>query len=185
MANTSLTWLGRLVETPDGDDWRRLVDVYTPLLRAWAARAGVPPTDRDDLVQEVMLVVVRRVGEFEHRGPGAFRAWLRGILANCTKKYFRGHPGEPGVDLDAVADPESVLGRQWDREHDEYHAVRAMRVVECDFAPATWTAFRRQVIEGAPAAEVAAELALTLAVVIQAKCRVLKRLREELNGLSE
>jgi len=185
VAKTSLTWLGRLVETRTGNDWGRLVDVYAPLLRAWASRAGVPPTDRDDLVQEVMMVVVVKVAEFEHRGPGAFRAWLRGILANRTKKYFREHPGEPDVDLDAVADPASVLGRQWDREHDEYHAVRAMRVVECDFTPATWSAFRGQVIDGTPPAQVAAELGLSLNAVILAKGRVMKRLREALAGLVE
>jgi RNA polymerase sigma-70 factor, ECF subfamily len=78
-----------------------------------------------------------------------------------------------------------VLGRQWDREHDEFHAGRAMRTIQGDFAPATWAAFRRQVIDGRPPVEVADELGLTLNAVILAKSRVLKRLREELRGLVE
>ena len=182
---TSLTWLGRLATAPSGPDWRRLVDGYGPLLRGWLARAGVPPADRDDLSQDVLVVVFRRVGEFDRRGPGAFRPWLRAIVANHVRKFFRGRPAAPEIDLDAVAAPDSVLGRAWDREHDEHLAARALRLVEGDFAPATWAAFRRQVIDGVPPAEVAAELGVSLNAAILAKSRVLKRLREELRGLVE
>ena len=131
------------------------------------------------------MVVVRQVGEFEHRGPGAFRAWLRGILANHMKKFFRTRAEVPAVDLDAIADAGSVLGQQWDREHDQYHATRAMRLVESDFAPATWQAFRLQVIDGRSPAEVADNLGMSLNAAILAKSRVLKRIREELHGLVE
>lgn len=183
---TSLSWLGRLVGTPTEGDWKQLLDVYRPLLHGWLARSGVPAADHDDLTQEVLMVVVRRVGEFDHRGPGAFRAWLRGILANHLRKYFRDRPPSlPAVDLDAVAEPDSVLGRQWDREHDEHLAARALKLVEGDFAPATWAAFCRQVLDGRPPAAVAAELGLSVNAVLLAKSRVLKRLRAELPGLAE
>ena len=59
------------------------------------ARAGVPASDADDLVQEVLLVVFREVGGFERRGQGAFRAWLRTILANRVRDYFRGQKHRP------------------------------------------------------------------------------------------
>ena len=181
---TSLTWLGRLTGDPTEGDWKRLLDVYGSLLRAWLARSGVPAADHDDLIQEVLMVVVRRVGEFDHRGPGAFRAWLRGILANHLKKYFRDRPpSAPAIDLDAVASADSVLGRAWDREHDAHLAARALRMVKGDFAPATWAAFCRQVLDGKPAADVAKELGLSVNSVLLAKSRVLKRLRTELAGL--
>jgi RNA polymerase sigma-70 factor (ECF subfamily) len=183
--DTSLTWLGRLIASPTEGDWKQLLDVYGPLLSGWLGRAGVPPADRDDLIQEVLVVVVRQVAEFEHRGPGAFRAWLRGILANHIRKFFRTRTATPAIDLDAVADPHSELGRRWDREHDEYLTARALRVLERDFAPTTWQAFRRQVIDGQSPAEVAADLGLSLNAVLLAKSRVLKRLREELRGLLE
>ena len=77
---TSLTWLDRLANAPSGPDWRRLVDVYAPLLADWLARAGVPASDRDDLVQEVLVAVVGRVSDFDRRGPGAFR---RQVFDDC------------------------------------------------------------------------------------------------------
>ena len=182
---TSLTWLGRLTGSPTESDWKQLLDVYGPLLAGWLTRSGVPAADRDDLVQEVLMVVVRRVGEFDRRGPGAFRAWLRGILANHLKKYFRDRPQSgPAIDLDAVA-ADSVLGQQWDQEHDEHLAARALKLVEGDFAPATWAAFCRQVFDGRSAPEVAGELGMSVNAVLLAKSRVLKRLRAELPGLGE
>ena len=181
---TSLTWLGRLAGSATEGDWKQLLDVYGPLLRGWLSRSGAVAADHDDLIQDVLMVVVRRVSEFEHRGPGAFRAWLRGILANRLRKYFRDRPpSAAAIDLDAVADPDSVLGRAWDREHKEYLAAWALRLVEGDFAPATWAAFRRQVLDGVPAAQAAAELGLTVNAALIAKSRVLRRLRDEARGL--
>jgi RNA polymerase sigma-70 factor (ECF subfamily) len=183
---TSLSWLNRLTSAPTEGDWKQLFDVYRPLLCNWLARAGVPAIDRDDLIQEVLVVIVRRVGEFDRRGSGAFRAWLRSILTNYLRKYFRDRrPLDPAIDLDELAADDSILGRRWDREHDEYLATRALRQVEGDFAAATWAAFRRQVLDGCPPSAVAAELGLSLNAVILAKSRVLKRLREELRGLVE
>jgi hypothetical protein len=46
---TSASLLERLAVAPSDDDWRRLDDLYRPLLRAWMARAGVAPCDADDL----------------------------------------------------------------------------------------------------------------------------------------
>jgi RNA polymerase sigma-70 factor (ECF subfamily) len=55
--------------------------------------------------------------------------------------------------------------------------------VQGDFTPATWEAFRRHVMEGEPAVEVAKALDLKLNSVLLAKSRVLKRVRQELAGL--
>jgi RNA polymerase sigma-70 factor (ECF subfamily) len=60
-----------------------------------------------------------------------------------------------------------------------------MQRVRGDFAPATWQAFRRHILEGEPAARVAEALGLSLNSVLLAKSRVLKRLRQELTGLVE
>jgi RNA polymerase sigma-70 factor (ECF subfamily) len=190
---TSVSLLERLAGAPTDDDWRRLLDLYQPLLRAWVARAGVAASDADDLSQDVLLVVFREVGGFARRGPGAFRGWLRTILAHRVRDHFRGRKNRPTATgdsdflrrLDELESPESALSRLWDREHDEYVAASLMRRVQGDFATATWQAFRRHVLEGEPAARVAAELGLSLNSVLLAKSRVLKRLRQELAGLVE
>lgn len=181
---TSLTWLGRLVEAPSDKDWEQLNSVYSPLVSAWVQRAGVAESDRDDLVQEVLVVVVRRVSDFQHQHPGSFRGWLRSILANLLKAYFRtqaAHPCE--FPLEDLADPKSVLSQHLDREHDEHLARMALQLAEPDFSSETWTAFRRQVLEGYSATTVAKDLGITLNAALKARSRVLIRLREKLERL--
>jgi RNA polymerase sigma-70 factor (ECF subfamily) len=190
---TSVSLLERLAGTPSNDDWQRLLDLYQPLLRAWMARAGVASSDVDDLSQEVLLVVFREVGGFERRGRGAFRGWLRTILAHRMRDYFRGKKYRPTATgdsdflrlLDQLQSPDSALSRQWDREHDDHVVAALLRLVQGDFAPLTWQAFRRHVLEGEAAVRVAAELGLSTNAVLVAKCRVLKRLRQELAGFVE
>jgi RNA polymerase sigma-70 factor, ECF subfamily len=182
--DTSLTWLDRLVNTPGHPEWQRLADVYAPLIGRWIARAGIQGTDQDDLVQEVLMVVVRRVSEFEHQHTGAFRGWLRAILANQLRKYYARHTGiRCPISLDDMTIAESQLARMHDREHDEHFAVRAMQSVRCDFSDTTWRAFQMQVFENLSPAEVAAELNISLNAVIKAKSRVLKRLRMALQTI--
>lgn len=188
---TSVSLLERLTGAPTDDDWRRLDDLYQPLLRAWMARAGVPASDVDDLVQDVLLVVFREIDEFEWRGQGAFRAWLRTILAHRVRDYFRRQKYRPTATgdsdflrrLDELESPDSALSRLWDREHDEYVAASLMQRVQGDFTPVTWQAFRRHALEGEPAGQVAEALGLSLNSVLLAKSRVLKRLRQEAAGL--
>jgi RNA polymerase sigma-70 factor (ECF subfamily) len=60
-----------------------------------------------------------------------------------------------------------------------------VEVVQGDFAPETWKAFRRYALEGEPAAQVAEALGLSLNAVLLAKSHVLKRLRQEVAGLVE
>jgi RNA polymerase sigma-70 factor (ECF subfamily) len=188
---TSASLLDRLTSTPSDADWRRLFDLYAPLLGTWLARAGVPAHDRDDLTQEVLLVVVREVANFERRRPGAFRTWLRGILGNRVLDYFRKQAapavavgGSAALDvLEQLADPDSSLSREWDREHDRHVASRAMDRVRVDFTETTWQAFTRQVLEGRSALEVSAELGISRNAALVAKSRVLARVRAELAGL--
>jgi RNA polymerase sigma-70 factor, ECF subfamily len=184
--------LQRLNDRSDSVAWQRLVDLYNPLVNSWLRRQGVSAEDAEDLSQEVLGIVVREVSQFQHNGrAGAFRTWLRTITINCLRQSWRSRSIRPqttrlpDVDaaLDQLEDPASDLSRRWDREHDEFVLHRLLDLIEPEFRPATWQAFRRQVIDGAPAEIVAAELGLTANAVLIAKSRVLSHLRRNAEGL--
>jgi RNA polymerase sigma-70 factor (ECF subfamily) len=62
---------------------------------------------------------------------------------------------------------------------------RAMALIRRDFQPITWDVWREHVVVGRPAAEVAAQFEVTVNAVYLTKSRVLRRLREEFDGLLE
>ena len=185
--DTSASLLQRVREQNDAAGWERLVQLYTPLLRAWVGRHLPQPDDVNDVVQQVFTVVVARLPEFVHNGrPGAFRSWLRSITVNHLRAFWRSRrqpAAQAEAALDQLEDPASNPSRLWDQEHDNHVARKLMEYVEAEFRPATWQAFRRLVIDGAAPAAVAAELGLSVNAVLIAKSRVLRRLRQEAQGL--
>ena len=52
----------------EGKAWKDLTDLYRPLILGWLNRQGVPPSDLDDLGQEVLLSVVKHLPTFQHSG---------------------------------------------------------------------------------------------------------------------
>src|SRR5260370_35769625 len=96
MSETSASLLDRLREQPDAASWQRLVDLYTPLIRGWLRRHALPQQETDDVVQEVLAVVVRRLPGFR-RGArtGAFRCWLRTFPVNCLRDFWRSQRSRP------------------------------------------------------------------------------------------
>ena len=191
MKATSVSLLDRLKEAgPDGSDWQRLQEIYLPLIQRWLARVPGLGDEAGDLAQEVFLVVVRELPRFERRREGSFRAWLRQVTVNQTRSHRRRRRRLPAVGLDPadgfldrLEAPNSELAREWDQDHDRQVFERLIAIVRDDFQPATWEAFRRFALDGLPAARVAAELSLTENAVLQAKSRILKRLRQEAGDL--
>lgn len=185
---TSLSLLQRLRQEPDDDAWQRLDRLYRPWILRWLVRQGVPETDAEDLGQEVFSFMHRELPGFDHSGRvGAFRNWIRAITIFNLKAYWRkrinGAARHDDVDLARLADPDDALERLWDQEHDVALAERLMQLIEPEFSPATWRAFRRQMLDGARADEVSAEMGLSVNAVLIAKSRVLRRLRQEGAGL--
>lgn len=83
---------------------------YLPLLRRWAAgrlpRWARDLADTPDLVQETLIQVFKKVGGFEHRGEGAFHAYLRQAVMNRIRNEIRNaarRPQRSDMDEDSPA----------------------------------------------------------------------------------
>ena len=158
----------------------------------WFLRQGIAHHDAEELSQDVMTSVVRKVKEFDHSGQtGAFRSWLRVITANRAKQFWRAGTIRPSAKggstfLDLVNqlhDEKSELTRAWDEEHDQYLLRVLFRLVASEFEESTMRAFHRLAIDDADPENVAAELNMTVGAVYSAKSRVLRRLRQEAEGI--
>ena len=168
--------------------WNRLVHLYTPLLFFWARRCGESEHNAADLVQEVFVALLQTLPTFEYdRRSGKFRGWLRTLMVNKLRDRKRREAREEKTLAQLQPEPELPDGAEafWETEYRQELTRRALRLMQTEFAPTTWKACWETVVAGRDADEVARELGITENAVYIAKCRVLRRLRQELGGLVE
>ncbi len=185
---TSVTLLERLRGGLDEDAWRRLVQLYTPLLFFWARRCGETEHDAADLVQEVFVILLQTLPTFAYDAKsGRFRAWLRTLLLNKLRdrKRREARADKAHAEHQAQVDLPDGAEQFWETQYQQELARRALRLMQAEFTPSTWQACWETVVRGRSAAEVAGELGISENAVYIAKCRVLRRLRQELRGLVE
>ena len=137
--------------------------------------------DIEDLAQEVLAVVIRKLPEFQRRPQlGSFRRWLRSIAVNCLRDFWRAQRYRPrltgqhsfGAVLDQLEDSQSALSKLWDREHDEHVTRHLLEKIRPRFEEKTWLAFQQVALQGIPVDEVARDLGMTANAVFIAKSRV-------------
>jgi RNA polymerase sigma-70 factor (ECF subfamily) len=184
---TSLSLLVRLRQPYEAAAWERFVALYTPLMLEWSRRLGLDTSAANDLVQEVFVVLLKKLPEFRYRTGGHFRGWLQTVLRNKHHELRRKR--QPDLMDEAVLDAQAaeaaaveVLGEQEYRQH---LMARALELMRAEFPPATWQAFWELVVNNRSGAEVAAGLGSTPNAVYLARARVVRRLRQELAGLFE
>lgn len=192
MTNTSISLLDRARDQTGPDSWDRLASIYGPLLRTWMRRYDLQDSDIDDLVQEVLLTIARELPAFEHSGRiGAFRSWIRTILAHRLQNHWRSRRYRPAAkggsslldELRALEDANSQVSQIWDDEHDRHVLSKLLTSLRGRFQENTWQAFERQMLNGESPSAVAAALSMPIHLVYVAKSRVLNALRSEAAGL--
>lgn len=188
MDSTSVSLLRRLREPAADTAWKRFVELYAPLIFHWGRQQGLDTTDAADLVQEVLAILVVKLPLFEHDPTRRFRGWLRTVTVNKARDFQRRESARPATRYDEAI--QSVLATEpidlFDEvEYRNYLVGRALDLMRAEFQDRTWQACWLHVAEGRPAAEVGQKLGLTANAVHIAKYRVLRRLRQELEGLLE
>lgn len=190
-SSTSPSLLQR-VKSDDTEAWHQLVKLYGPLVYHWCRSSGLKGEDAADIVQEVFCAVVPGIEGFRGGGQrGRFRAWLRTITHNKIHDLFRHKQRQPEarggtvaqrqfMDVPQPAEPTELTDPP---EAEDSLWRRAVELVRAEFEDSTWQAFWRVAVDGQPPAAVAEELSTTVHAVYQAKYRVLRRVRQELDDL--
>jgi RNA polymerase sigma-70 factor (ECF subfamily) len=184
---TPVSLLARLRQPAAEQAWQRFVELYTPVLYACARSLGLCDADGADLVQDVFLVLVQKLPEFRYDPHKSFQAWLRTVMLNKWRdnlKQTQGLRPLPDASLENLTVPDAAEAL-WEAEYRRHLVGRAMDILQTDFQPTTWNAFWQFVALGRPAQNVAADLGISENAVYIAKCRVLRRLRQELAGLTD
>ena len=175
--------------------WERLVDLYGPSVYRWCRRGGLGPSDAADVVQEVFAAVARCVEDFRRdRAADSFTAWLATIARNKIRDHYRRQKDRPRAaggtaaqqQFLEVANPEvpDPIDRSELEQTDRLLSRRGLQLVRAEFENRTWEAFWRTTVDTHAPTDVADDLGMSVAAVYKAKSRVLRRLRQELDGLT-
>ena len=181
--------LVRIRDACDADAWRTFVTIYAPVVYRYARRRGLQDADAADVTQEVLSEVAGGIRSFEYRPErGRFRDWLFTVTRRVVWRFHAraGRQGERACDaLDARRSSVLEHDIDWNEGFNARVFQAALERARPHFEPVTWRAFERVWIDDQSAAETAAELSIPIQIVYVAKSRVLKRLQEEVEALSD
>lgn len=185
---TSRSLLLRIRDSEDNESWALFESLYTPLIRAYCRRRGFQSVDIDDIAQEVMTTVLKKISDYEYdSGKGKFRSWLATVTANHLKASKRKHAIQQKHLLAAI---ESFCrspsdDSEWNQLFTQTVFDSACLRIREHFNETTWRCFQLTWLKHKSPVSVADELSIPVHSVYVNKSRVLKRLEEEFQFLAE
>ncbi len=188
---TRKTLLLRIRDSGNTEAWQTFVELYTPLIYHFCIRRGLQEADCRDVLQNVFLSVHRQIQEFEYDPErGRFRNWLITLvlrqISRDQSRTDRGTKGRGGGLGDfLVRGIRKDEEQHWNEDFQQRVLELAMARIREEFSPDVFGAFEAVWYYERKPAEVAQESNQSPAWVYQAKFRVLKRLKQELEFLGD
>jgi len=190
LPTTSPTLLARLRHGPLNDAaWDEFIDHYGRHIYRWCRQWGLQNADAEDVTQDILLKLARKLPDFAYDPTGSFRGWLKTVAHHAWQDFAQGQKrGRAAADdntwgrLKSLEAREDLIQRlEGAFDHELLEAAKVQ--VRLRVAPHTWEAFRLAAIEQLPVAEVAANVNMQVAMVYVAKSKVQRMLQEEIRKL--
>jgi len=194
---TRLSLLSRLKDWRDDDSWREFFNTYWKLVYGVALKAGLTDQEAQEVVQETVITVARRIPAFKY-DPAvcSFKTWLLNLTRwRIVDQLRRRQPGATDERRDATArtavidrlvDPTTLnLDAVWDEQWQQHLINAAIGRVKRQVNPEHYQMFHLCVFKDWPAPKVARELGVSTSRVHLAKHRVAARLKREIKRLEK
>jgi RNA polymerase sigma-70 factor (ECF subfamily) len=185
--------LVRLRDRADQAAWYEFAEIYWPVIVRLACRKGMQAADAEDLAQQVLAAVAGAVDRWQVDPQRArFRTWLHRVASNLILNALaRGKPDRGSGDTGLL----QLLEQQPAREGPDSDLLRleyrreafrwAANQIRDEFQPDNWEAFWRTAVDGETVDEAARRLGKSRSSVHSARSRIMRRLKEKVNELSE
>lgn len=179
MAPTRSSLLLNLQQSMEQGRWEEFVRIYRPLITHAVRRASIPCQDREDVIQSILLQLVKVMPSFSYqRTRGFFRSWLRRVATNQAMDWHRKTGRENNLLTGTSAIDDVAAAGDCEQEFDEELLQAALISVRPEFRQKTWECFQRRLLQQQTAAHTASELGLSENAVFINTSRVLSRIRE-------
>lgn len=189
---TRASLLLQLRDAHNAEAWREFVRLYTPLVFRHCTRHGLQEADAADVAQEVMRVAAQAMPEFQYDPQrGKFRGWLLQTTRNRLHKFFTRQQRAPQPTSETTLErflehePGGDEQARWEEEYRQRLFDWAAKKARPEFQSATWDAFWLTAVESVSVKEVAAKVGISVGAVYIARSRVLARLRELIETVSD
>ena len=168
-----------IARSADRQAFARLFAFYAPRLKTFLSRQGFGASDCDDLIQDTMLAVWRKAGQFD-ADAGAVSTWIFTICRNLgidrrrrLARRLRDDDLSPASDIDPSPSAEGeLITRQ-----DESRVRRALDQLPAEQAEVIALSFFSQ----SPQSEIATALGIPLGTVKSRVRLAMNRLRQLLH----
>ncbi len=189
---TRQSLLERLRQLDDQESWRDFFNLYWGLLYGTAIRAGLNDSEAQDVVQDTIIHVAKKMSGFKYDpAVDSFKGWLLYLTRKRIAMEYRKRARQrvqvatvidEGTDeIEAIPDPAGVnLEAVWDEEWARSMWEAALGRVKAQMALKQFQMFDLYVLKERPASEVAQTLGVTVAQVYLAKHRISSLLQKEL-----
>lgn len=197
--------LSRLKNWDDQESWKRFFDTYSRLIYCVAAKAGLSDAEAQDVVQETVIVVAKKLPGFKYDPAlGSFKSWLLLITRRRIEKQLKkrmpvkadqasrlsGSGATPDLRSDnsqrtatveRVPDPKGFdLETAWNAEWEKNLWDAALARVKTQVKPKQFQMFDLYVRKEWPVKDVARAIGVSATHVYVNKHRVARLLKREL-----
>lgn len=196
---TRASLLSRIKDWDDDESWRDFFDSYWKLIYSYACRSGLNDAEAQDVVQEVLLTVCKKIEGFKYDpARGKFKGWLLRTTKWRIGDQFRKrkprerslarHPDDTGPTdpFDRIEDLHaSDLEAAWDEEWAKNLVAAAMFRIQDKVNPKHFQIFDAYVAQDLPVKQVMQMLGVSRAEVYLAKHRISRVLQKEIRSLED
>lgn len=190
---TRPTFIGQLADPACEPVWNEFVRLYQDVVYRVARGRGLQHADAEDVTQQVFTIVSRKIGSFDCDANGSFRGWLRKLARDAAIDRLRQPKRDVGsgdsemrhaleqycVSERCVSEDTATL---WNVEVKRQQLLQACDRIRDQFSETVWQSFWLTAIEHQTIAAAAKRLGKSEGSIRVARCRVMARLKKEVES---
>lgn len=193
---TRRSLVSRLRRWDDGASWEEFFNTYWRLIYSVAVKAGLSDQEAEDVVQETILGIAKKMGDFRY-DPAvcSFRGWLLHVTRLRIVDQLRkrlpaasrsAHPANETTTLERIPDPAGAgLDTLWNEEWEKNIVDVAMTRVKRRVRPEHYQIFYLNVVKEVSAQKVAKNFETSVAQIYLIKHRVARLVKSEVRRLEQ
>lgn len=198
---TRRSLLGRLRNWEDQSSWREFFNTYWKFIYGVAIRSGLSDQEAEDVVQETVLSVAKKMPEFVYDPARcSFKGWLMHVTRlrimdqlRRRQPAFQQAPSSSDDSrltptVERIADPAGSLAEQdaaWDEEWERNLVDAAMERVKLRVKAEHYQIFHLSAVKGLKTGEVARMLQVNIGQIYLIRHRLAKEVKREVERLKK